>query len=57
MFGLSGIFSIFNIVSFKNDPCVSVTNDLTGTCTTEQDCSDMSGMADGNCAAGNNEHL
>jgi len=50
-------FSLFSVVTFKNEEC---TSELTGgsggnragTCQTSTECTDMSGMKSGNCAAG-----
>jgi len=50
-------FSLFSVVTFKNEEC---TSELTGgsggnragTCQTSTECSDMDGMKSGNCAAG-----
>jgi len=50
-------FSLFSVVTFKNEEC---TSELTGgsgtaragTCQTSTECSDMKGMKSGNCAAG-----
>jgi len=50
-------FSLFSVVTFKNEEC---TSELTGgsgtaragTCHTSTECSDMNGMKSGNCAAG-----
>lgn len=43
-------FSLFSVVTFKNEPCAAKsTAKLTGTCTTSEDCK---GTKDGNCAAG-----
>jgi len=50
-------FSLFSVVTFKNEEC---TSELTGgsggnragTCHTSTECTDMSGMKSGNCAAG-----
>jgi hypothetical protein len=49
-------FSLFSVVTFKNEQCTSETT-LTGgaragTCYSTTECSDKSGMASGNCAAG-----
>jgi len=55
------VISLFNVIKFKNDLCVS-TSTLTsaesgssnrkGTCLTESECSEKSGMAAGGCASG-----
>jgi hypothetical protein len=49
-------FSLFSVVTFKNEQCTSETT-LTGgaragTCYSTTECSDKSGMASGNCASG-----
>jgi len=45
-------FSLFNIVKFKNTNCQATSSaDLQGVCYTSQECSDLGGTADGNCAA------
>ncbi|XP_059088934.1 uncharacterized protein LOC131885026 isoform X2 [Tigriopus californicus] len=47
------LFSIFNVVTFKNDPCTTTgTGNLGGTCMTSSECASKSGSASGNCAAG-----
>ncbi|XP_059085119.1 uncharacterized protein LOC131882095 [Tigriopus californicus] len=47
------LFSIFNLVTFKNDPCTTTgTGDLGGTCMTSSECTSKGGSASGNCAAG-----
>jgi len=53
------MFSLFSVVTFKNDPCTSndkissaSTSYRNGTCTTASECIDRSGSAKGNCAAG-----
>jgi len=46
-------FSLFNVVKFKNTNCqASSSADLQGVCMTKEECSDVSGTTDGNCAAG-----
>jgi len=46
-------FSLFNVVQFKNEACQAVSDTtLQGTCYTSQECSDLGGTADGNCANG-----
>lgn len=43
-------FSLFSVVTFKNEACSAVsTSGLIGTCTTREECT---GTVDGNCAAG-----
>jgi len=45
--------SLFNIVQFKNEGCQAVSDaDLQGVCYTAQECSDLGGTQDGNCANG-----
>jgi len=54
------VFSLFNIITFKNGPCVSdedaasgaSTTYRNGTCMTSDECGDKSGRASGNCASG-----
>ncbi|XP_059078469.1 uncharacterized protein LOC131876939 isoform X2 [Tigriopus californicus] len=47
------LFSIFNIVTFKNDPCTTTgAGNLGGTCLDSTSCSSRGGTASGNCAAG-----
>jgi len=43
--------SIFNIVKFKNDPC-EADDGKSGTCYTEDECTDRKGTASGSCAEG-----
>jgi len=49
-------FSLFSVVTFKNEECTSETTltggARTGTCYTSTECSDKSGMKSGNCASG-----
>jgi hypothetical protein len=49
-------FSLFSVVTFKNEECTSETTltggARTGTCYTTTECSDKSGMKSGNCASG-----
>jgi len=45
-------FSLFNVVKFKNTGCQSTSDgDLQGVCYTKQECEDLGGTAEGNCAA------
>eukprot|EP00095_Tigriopus_kingsejongensis_P002505 maker-scaffold64_size435223-snap-gene-3.15 protein:Tk02505 transcript:maker-scaffold64_size435223-snap-gene-3.15-mRNA-1 annotation:"PREDICTED: hypothetical protein LOC100745028" len=47
------LFSLFNIVQFNNDPCITQTSSATrGTCLSASDCSREGGIPDGNCASG-----
>jgi len=53
------LFSIFSVVSFKNDPCQSTssissgsTDYRNGTCRTTDECSDKGGSIKGTCASG-----
>ncbi|XP_059089945.1 uncharacterized protein LOC131885795 isoform X2 [Tigriopus californicus] len=47
------LFSIFNIVSFRNDPCTTTgAGNLGGTCLDSTACSSKGGTASGNCASG-----
>merc|ERR1719189_2397414 len=46
-------FSIFNVVTFKNEACVAnAANDLKGTCYTKEECEEKGGTASGGCASG-----
>lgn len=49
-------FSLFSVVTFKNEECTSETTltggARTGTCYTTTECSDKSGTKSGNCASG-----
>ncbi|TRY60936.1 hypothetical protein TCAL_13390, partial [Tigriopus californicus] len=52
-FRLLGLFSLFNVVTFRNDLCTTTeTGNLPGTCLTASECASRSGSASGNCAAG-----
>jgi len=45
-------FSLFNVVKFKNTNCQTTNAEsLQGVCYTSQECSDLGGSAEGNCAA------
>lgn len=46
----SGRFSIFQIIKFKNEPCVG--NNRNGTCFTSAECDDAGGTEAGSCADG-----
>jgi len=53
------LFSLFTIVNFKNDPCISSsslssgsTSYRNGTCYTSSECSNKGGSSKGNCASG-----
>jgi len=53
------VFSLFSVVQFKNEPCVSTstlasgsTSNRNGTCFTSSECSDKGGNARGSCASG-----
>jgi len=46
------IFSLFNVVTFRNDGCTSTDSNRNGTCFTSTECQDKGGRALGNCAAG-----
>jgi len=46
-------FSLFNVIQFKNEGCQAVSDTtLQGVCYTSQECSDLGGTGDGNCANG-----
>merc|ERR1712018_312570 len=46
-------FSLFNVVTFKNDECIAnAANDLRGTCFTNEECEERGGTASGGCAMG-----
>eukprot|EP00094_Tigriopus_californicus_P014231 TCALIF_13784-PA protein Name:"Protein of unknown function" AED:0.01 eAED:0.01 QI:0/1/0.66/1/0.5/0.66/3/0/71 len=48
-----GLFSIFNIVTFKNEACATTgAGNLVGTCLTSTECTAKGGSPSGNCAAG-----
>jgi len=46
----SGALPIFQVVKFSNDVCTGTTRN--GTCYTTQECSDLGGTTEGNCAEG-----
>ena len=46
------VFSLFSIVTFKNEGCSSSDNGRNGTCYTSSECQNKGGKAQGNCAAG-----
>ena len=46
------VFSLFNVVTFKNDACASSDSGRNGTCYTTTECQNKGGRALGNCAAG-----
>eukprot|EP00095_Tigriopus_kingsejongensis_P007395 maker-scaffold112_size353035-snap-gene-1.17 protein:Tk07395 transcript:maker-scaffold112_size353035-snap-gene-1.17-mRNA-1 annotation:"hypothetical protein X777_11818" len=53
------VFSLFNVVQFKNEPCPTSSNigsgnggTRNGTCYTSNECSAKGGIVAGNCAAG-----
>jgi len=46
-------FSLFSVLKWKNEGCQAVSDaTLQGVCYTQQECDDLGGTADGNCAAG-----
>ena len=45
------VLSLFTIVSFKNDPCQSLTGN-NGTCLSHKDCDKRGGITSGTCASG-----
>jgi len=46
-------FSLFTVLKWKNSGCQAVSDTaLQGICNTQQQCTDIGGSADGNCAAG-----
>ena len=50
-------FSLFNVVTFKNEDCVSTSTSAgsgprNGTCYTSEECSEKGGTAAGGCAMG-----
>merc|ERR1719323_2545164 len=50
-------FSIFNVVQFKNEACISTSTTMNsgnrnGTCYTAEECDEKKGKAEGNCASG-----
>jgi len=46
------MFSLFNVVTFKNLPCKSNDGNRNGTCYTTTECTDKGGKTSGNCASG-----
>eukprot|EP00095_Tigriopus_kingsejongensis_P003989 maker-scaffold141_size315519-snap-gene-2.19 protein:Tk03989 transcript:maker-scaffold141_size315519-snap-gene-2.19-mRNA-1 annotation:"hypothetical protein DAPPUDRAFT_313164" len=47
------LFSLFNVVQFKNDVCIAQSDTSTrGTCLSPPECTTRGGSPDGNCAAG-----
>eukprot|EP00095_Tigriopus_kingsejongensis_P002474 maker-scaffold326_size205590-snap-gene-0.15 protein:Tk02474 transcript:maker-scaffold326_size205590-snap-gene-0.15-mRNA-1 annotation:"hypothetical protein L798_10568" len=47
------LFSLFNIIQFKNDPCRTTSSpDTIGTCMSAEECSNSVGTQDGTCASG-----
>ena len=50
---LSEAFSLFSLLSFPNDECVTTsTTFMTGLCLTASECTDAGGENQGNCASG-----
>jgi len=46
-------FSLFSVLKWQNSACQAVSDDsLQGVCYTKQECDDLGGTEDGNCAAG-----
>merc|ERR1712088_1162055 len=46
-------FSLFSVLKWQNSACRAVSDDaLQGVCYTKQECDDLGGTEDGNCAAG-----
>ena len=48
---MSLVFSIFTIVRFQNEPCLTSSMN-NGTCYTKTDCANRGGVAQGSCASG-----
>jgi len=46
------VFSVFSIVSFPNEACISTRDKSNGTCLSPADCKTVAGVAEGTCAAG-----
>ncbi len=55
------VISLFNVIKFKNGPCLSTSSlassgsgstHRNGTCMTDSECSDRSGVSSGGCASG-----
>ncbi|TRY62083.1 hypothetical protein TCAL_01453, partial [Tigriopus californicus] len=47
------LFSLFNIVRFSNDQCITQSDrTMRGTCLSQLNCQERGGSADGNCASG-----
>ena len=49
---LISVFSLFSIVTFKNQGCASLDPGRNGTCYTNTECNSKGGSISGNCAAG-----
>ena len=49
------LFSLFNVVRFRNDPCTTREDGLTGTCMSSTECQSAGGIIQGNCAAGEHD--
>ena len=50
---MPGLFSLFNVVKFENNACVSnIDDNLSGTCYSKGECESKGGQAGGNCAQG-----
>ena len=47
---LISVFSVFQIVKFKNEACTTSTGEM-GTCYTESECTAAGGTASGTCAS------
>ena len=47
---LISVFSVFQIVKFKNEACTTSTGEM-GTCYTESECTAAGGEASGSCAS------
>ncbi len=45
------VFNIFRVVTFPNDPCNGTAGDP-GVCYTSQECENLGGLGNGDCAAG-----
>merc|ERR1719370_1927166 len=46
------LFSVFSIVSFPNEACVSNMDQTNGTCLSPSDCRTIGGALEGSCASG-----
>ena len=52
LFLLTGAFSLFSVVRFRNNECTTQESGMIGVCLKEEDCADQGGKKSGNCALG-----